>query len=277
MGSTIIFEACGHCTLQGFWIKNGQINVGVEICGFGPRISTNNYILNNRFTLTHAASAWTAIQIAASGEENNEFMRIQGNQIEGYNKTGRGIYAGGGTNNHGHIIEDNNILGLAVGITATWTGYTAKHNHFTNNTLDIEISHLSYPTRIEDNGSELSRQFLRMGAEGGESTVVIESNRLAGLGDNGVAWIELRDYIGPTTISANDYQNYAKNNSRLYSFPFSGAGNPGIAVTLIGNNYGNLLNQGMPLANFLVRSGSSTTPTRLPINVIGESFPGVTR
>jgi hypothetical protein len=81
-------------------------------------------------------------------------MRIQGNQIEGFNRNGRGIYAGGGSNNHGHIIEENNILSLAVGITAAWSGYTARHNHFTNNALDIEISHLSYPTRIEENGSE---------------------------------------------------------------------------------------------------------------------------
>jgi hypothetical protein len=168
-------------------------------------------------------------------------------------------------------------MGLSVGITAGWTGYTARHNHFTSNALDIAISHLSYPTRIEDNGSETSRQFLRMGESGGESTVVIQGNRLAGLGDNGIAWIELRDFIGPITFIANDYQNYNRNNSRLYSFPWNGAGNSGIAVTLIGNNYGNLLNQGMPVPNFLVRSGMPTTPTHLLINVIGESLPGAGR
>jgi hypothetical protein len=84
----------------------------------------------------------------------------------------------------------------------------------------------------------------------------------------------LGDYIGPVTIIGNDYQNYPKNNSRLYSFPFSGAGNPGIAVNLIGNNYGNLLNQGMPVANFLGRSGSPTTPTRLPIKHRWDALPG---
>jgi hypothetical protein len=220
---------------------------------------------------------WTGIQIARQSEQNNEFMELVGNYIEGNGNAsagkGTGIYTGGNSNNHGHLLERNTLTGLAFGIDAAWTGYRAYRNNFNSNQVDIRVGHLCYPTEIIDSDSELSRQFYVAGAEGGESSVVIQGSRLAGLGANGVAWIELKEYIGPTTIIGNDYQNYNRNNSRLYSFPWNGAGNPGIAVNLIGNNYGNMIRQGMPPANFLVRTGVSTTQgARLPINIIGEAL-----
>jgi hypothetical protein len=276
--STISFMNCGHCLLQGFWIKNSTASNAINIGGEGPpRISTNNRIAYNRMTNSAANPNWTGVQIARQGEPNNEFMEIIGNYIEGNGNPsagkGTGIYAGGNSNNHGHLLERNTLTGLAFGIDAAWTGYRAYRSNFNSNQVDIRIGHLCYPTEIIDSDSELSRQFYVAGAEGGESSVIIQGSRLAGLGAAGVAWIELREYIGPTTIIGNDYQNYGHNNSRLYSFPWNGAGNPGIAVNLIGNNYGNMVRQGMPLANFLVRTGvSNTQGPRLPINLIGEAL-----
>jgi hypothetical protein len=228
-------------------------------------------------TNSAANANWTGVQIARQGEQNNEFMEIVGNYIEGNGSAsagkGIGIYAGANSNNHGHLLERNTLTGLAFGIDAAWTGYRAYRNNFNSNQLDIRVGHLCYPTEIIDSDSETSRQFYVAGAEGGESSVIIQGSRLAGLGASGVAWIELREYIGPTTIIGNDYQNYSRNNSRLYSFPWNGAGNAGIAVNLIGNNYSNMINQGMPPANFLVRTGvSNTQGTRLPINIIGEAL-----
>jgi len=276
--STISLMNCGHCLLQGFWIRNSAANSAINIGGGGPpRISTNNRIAFNRMTNSAANPNWTGVQIARQGEQNNEFMEIVGNYIEGNGSPsagkGTGIYTGADSNNHGHLLERNTLTGLAFGIDAKWTGYRAYRNNFNSNQVDIRVGHLSYPTEIIDSDSELSRQFYVAGAEGGESPVIIQGSRLAGLGADGVAWIELREYIGPTTIIGNDYQNYSRNNSRLYSFPWNGAGNPGVAVNLIGNNYGNMVRQGMPLANFLVRTGvSNTQGTRLPINIIGEAL-----
>jgi hypothetical protein len=276
--STISLMNCGHCLLQGFWIKNGTASSAINIGGEGPpRISTNNRIAYNRMTNSAANPNWTGVQIARQGEQNNEFMELVGNYIEGNGNPsagkGTGIYAGANSNNHGHLLERNTLTGLAFGIDANWTGYRAYRNNFNSNQVDIRVGHLSYPTEIIDSDSESSRQFYVAGAEGGESSVIIQGSRLAGLGASGIAWIELKEYIGPTTIIGNDYQNYSRNNSRLYSFPWNGAGNPGIAVNLIGNNYGNMIRQGMPLTNFLVRSGvANTQGMRLPINMIGEAL-----
>ena len=219
-----------------------------------------------------------AIQIARAGEQNNEFMEIIGNYIEGNGSAsagkGTGIYAGGNSNNHGHLLERNTMIGLAFGIDARWTGYRAYRSNFNSNQVDIRIGHLCYPTEIVDSDSESSRQFYVAGWRGAKAPSSSRARRLASLGASGVAWIELHEYIGPTTILGNDYQNYNRNNSRLYSFPWNGAGNPGIAVNLIGNNYSNMINQGMPSANFLVRTGIVTQGARLPINIIGEALSG---
>jgi hypothetical protein len=277
--STISLINCGHCLIQGFWIKNNAITNAINIGGEGPpRISTNNRIAYNRLTNSAANGAWTGIQIARAGEQNNEFMEIVGNYVEGNGNAsagkGIGIYAGANSNNHGHLLERNTLTGLAFGIDAGWTGYRAYRNNFNSNQVDIRVGHLCYPTEIIDSDSESSRQFYVAGAAGGESSVIIQGSRLAGLGASDVAWIELHEYIGPTTIIGNDFQNYNHNNSRLYSFPWSGAGKPGIAVNLIGNNYSNMINQGLPAANFIVRTGIMTQGARLPINIIGEALSG---
>lgn len=276
--STISLMNCGHCLFQGFWIKNSTASNAINIGGEGsPRISTNNRIAYNRMTNSAANANWTGVQIARQGEQNNEFMEIVGNYIEGNGAAaagkGTGIYAGADPNNHGHLLERNTLTGLAFGIDAKWTGYRAYRNNFNSNQVDIRVGHLCYPTEIIDSDSELSRQFYVAGAEGGESSVIIQGSRLAGLGANGVAWIELHEYIGPTTIIGNDYQNYNRNNSRIYSFPWNGVGNAGTSVNLIGNNYSNMIRQGLPPANFLVRTGvSDTQGARLPINIIGEAL-----
>ena len=182
-----------------------------------------------------------------------------------------GIYAGGDSNNHGHLLERNTCTGLAFGIDAEWTGYRAYRMNFTANQVDIRVGRMSYPTEIIYSDSERSRQFYVAGMVGGESSVVIRGSRLAGLGADGVAWIELHEYAGPTTIIGNDYQNYDRNNSRIYSFPRN-AGVAGAAINLIGNNYGNMLRQGMPHENFLVRTGVSTQGRRMPVNITGEAL-----
>jgi len=266
---------CGHCTIRGFNIRvNGY---GVSFTPGGSRISTNNTLEHCRI---ENISAWAGhVGVAVQGAPNNEFHVIRGNFFVGVSQRGTGIFPGQDGNAHGHLIEDNAFMDLAKGIGTSnvvgpaiegWTGYVARHNHFTGNLLDIEIRHMSYPTVIDNNGSEGSRQFLLAGDAGGESALTISNNRLASLGANGVAWIELREYIGATTIMANDYQNYTANNSRIYSFPWDGGGNPGIALNLIGNNYGNLVRQGMPVGNLMVRTGNSGTALRLPITIIGE-------
>jgi len=277
--STISLMNCGHCLLQGFWIMNRAAGNAINIGGKGPpRISTNNRIAYNRLTNAGGNPGWTGIQIARMAETNNEFMEIVGNQIEGNGTAsagkGTGIYAGGDSNNHGHLLERNTCTGLAFGIDAEWTGYRAYRMNFTANQVDIRVGRLSYPTEIIYSDSERSRQFYVAGAVGGESPVVITGSRLAGLGADGVAWIELHEYIGPTTIVGNDYQNYDRNNSRIYSFPWN-AGVAGAAINLIGNNYGNMLRQGMPHANFLVRTGvGSTQGRRMPVNIMGEALSG---
>lgn len=275
--STISLMSCGHCLVQGFWFMNRVVGNAINIGGEGPpRISTNNRIAFNRLTNAAGNANWTGIQIARAAEQNNEFMEIVGNYIEGNGSAsagkGTGIYAGGNSNNHGHLLERNTCTGLAFGIDAEWTGYRAYRNNFNSNQVDIRIGHLCYPTEIIDSDSESSRQFYVAGVVGGESSVIIQGSRLASLGADGVAWIELHEYIGPTTIIGNDYQNYNRNNSRIYSFPWN-AGGAGTAVNLIGNNYGNMLRQGLPHANFLVRTGvSGTQGVRLPINIIGEAL-----
>ena len=276
-GSTISLMSCGHCLIQGFWIMNQAAGNAINIGGEGPpRISTNNRIAYNRLTNVAANANWTGIQIARRVEQNNEFMEIVGNYIEGNGSAsagkGTGIYAGGNSNNHGHLLERNTCTGLAFGIDAEWTGYRAYRNNFNSNQVDIRVGRLCYPTEIIDSDSESSRQFYVAGIVGGESSVIIQGSRLASLGAGGVAWIELHEYIGPTTIIGNDYQNYDRNNSRIYSFPWN-AGVAGAAVNLIGNNYGNMLRQGLPHANFLVRTGvSGTQGVRLPVNIIGEAL-----
>lgn len=266
---------CGHCTIEGFKFRSRAY--GVSCTPGGSRISTNNTIRYNRFENADAWAGYVAVSIM--GAPNNEFHVVRGNFIVGTNQRGVGIFPGQDGNAHGHIFEDNAFMDLAKGIGVTnvvgqgiqgWTGYVARHNHFTGNLLDIEIGHMSYPTVIDNNGSEGSRQFLLAGNSGGESALTISSNRLAGLGANGVAWIELQGFIGPTTIMANDFQNYNGNNSHLYSVAWDGGGNPGTSLTLIGNYYGNLLNQGMPAANLMVRTGNSGVRLRLPITIIGE-------
>jgi len=218
---------------------------------------------------------WTGIQLARAAETNNAFMDITGNQIEANGNAsagkGTGIYAGGDSNNHGHLLERNTCTGLAFGIDAEWTGYRAYRMNFTANQVDIRVGRMSYPTEIIYSDSERSRQFYVAGMVGGESSVVIRGSRLAGLGADGVAWIELHEYAGPTTIIGNDYQNYDRNNSRIYSFPRN-AGVAGAAINLIGNNYGNMLRQGMPHENFLVRTGVSTQGRRMPVNITGEAL-----
>lgn len=275
--STISLLGCGHCLLQGFWIMNQAAGNAINIGGHGPpRISTNNRIAYNRLTNMSANPNWTGIQIARAAEQNNEFMEIVGNYIEGRGNAtagkGTGIYAGANSNNHGHLLEHNTCTGLAFGIDALWTGYRAYRMNFNSNQVDIRVGHLCYPTEIVDPDSELSRQFYVAGLEGGESSVIIRGARLASLGADGVAWIEMHEYIGPTTIEGNDYQNYNNNNSRIYSFPWN-AGVAGAAVNLIGNNYGNMLRQGLPHANFIVRTGvSDTQGRRMPVNIIGEAL-----
>ncbi len=275
--STISLINCGHCLLQGFWIVNHVAGNAINIGGQSPpRISTNNRIAYNRLTNAAANPDWTGIQIARAAEPNNEFMEIIGNYIEGNGSPsagkGTGIYTGGNSNNHGHLLERNTCTGLAFGIDAEWTGYRAVRMNFTANQVDIRVGRLCYPTEILYSDSELSRQFYVAGISGGESPVIIRGSRLAGLGANGVAWIELREYAGVTTFIGNDYQNYDRNNSRIYSFPWNAAV-AGAAINLIGNNYGNMLRQGMPHANFLVRTGvSSTQGRRMPVNIIGESL-----
>lgn len=275
--STISLLGCGHCLLQGFWIMNQAAGNAINIGGQGPpRISTNNRIAYNRLTNAAANPNWTGIQIARAAEQNNEFMEIVGNYIEGRGNAtagkGTGIYAGANSNNHGHLLEHNTCTGLAFGIDALWTGYRAYRMNFNSNQVDIRVGHLCYPTEIVDPDSELSRQFYVAGFEGGESSVIIRGARLASLGADGVAWIELHEYIGPTTIEGNDYQNYNHNNSRIYSFPWN-AGVAGTAINLIGNNYGNMLRQGLPHANFIVRTGvGDTQGRRMPVNIIGEAL-----
>lgn len=274
--STVSLMNCGHCLLQGFWIMNRAAGNAINIGGKGPpRISTNNRIAYNRLTNAAGNPNWTGIQIARAAETNNEFMEIIGNFIEGNGSPsagkGTGIYAGGDSNNHGHLLEHNTCTGLAFGIDAEWTGYRAYRMNFTANQVDIRVGRLSYPTEIMYSDSESSRQFYVAGAAGGESSVVIRGSRLAGLGADGVAWIELHEYAGPTTIIGNDYQNYNRNNSRIYSFPWNAAV-AGAAINLIGNNYGNMLRQGMPHANFLVRTGVSTQARHMPVNIVGEAL-----
>jgi hypothetical protein len=275
--STISLLSCGHCLLQGFSIMNQVAGNAINIGGNGPpRISTNNRIAYNRMTNVAANPNWTGIQIARAGEANNEFMEIVGNYIDGRGNAsagkGTGIYAGGNSNNHGHLLERNTCTGLAFGIDALWTGYRAYRMNFNSNQVDIRVGHLCYPTEIVDSDSEISRQFYVAGLEGGESSVIIRGARLAGLGAEGVAWIELHEYIGPTTIEGNDYQNYNHNNSRIYSFAWN-AGVAGTAINLIGNNYGNMLRQGLPHANFIVRTGiRDTQGRRMPVNIIGEAL-----
>lgn len=277
--STISLLSCGHCLLQGFWIMNQAAGNAINIGGNGPpRISTNNRIAYNRLTNVAANPNWTGIQIARAAEQNNEFMEIVGNYIEGRGSSmagkGTGIYAGANSNNQDHLFEHNTCTGLAFGIDALWSGYRACRMNFNSNQVDIRVSHLCAPTEIIDSDSELSRQFYVGGIAGGESSVIIQGSRLAGLGADGVAWIELHEYAGPTTIIANDYQNYDHNNCRIYSFPWN-AGVAGAAINLIGNNYGNMLRQGLPHANFLVRTGvSGTQGRRMPVNIIGEALSG---
>ena len=277
--STISLMNCGHCLVQGFWIMNRAAGNAINIGGKGPpRISTNNRIAYNRLTNAAGNPNWTGIQIARAAETNNEFMEIVGNQIEGNGSPsqgkGTGIYAGGDSNNHGHLLERNTCTGLAFGIDAEWTGYRGYRMNFTANQVDIRVGRLSYPTEIIYSDSERSRQFYVAGMVGGESPVVIRGSRLAGLGADGVPWIELHEYAGPTTFIGNDYQNYDRNNSRIYSFPWNAAV-AGAAINLIGNNYGNMLRQGMPHANFLVRTGvSGTQGRRMPVNIIGEALSG---
>ena len=49
--STISLMNCGHCLIQGFWIRNRVAANAINIGGEGPpRISTNNRIAYNRLT-----------------------------------------------------------------------------------------------------------------------------------------------------------------------------------------------------------------------------------
>src|SRR5579871_4417348 len=112
--STISLMNCGHCLLQGFWIKNSAASNAINLGGEGPpRISTNNRIAYNRMTNLSANANWSGVQIARQGEQNNEFMELVGNYIEGYGDAaagkGIGIYAGANSNNHGHLLERNTL------------------------------------------------------------------------------------------------------------------------------------------------------------------------
>lgn len=273
-------QSCGHCTLQGF-----QINcyfVGVKIYGDGPpRISTNNSIIHNRINNLTGFS-FIGIQIAPSEESNNEFMQIIGNYIAGNGSAsaglGTGIYTGSSSENHGHLLQRNTITGCQYAITADWAGFKIEQGNFTSNQIDILISHIAYPIEIDHCDSETSQQFFVSGGlagnVGGESSVAINSCRLAGLGATGVAWIEIGTGSSVTTIQGVDFQNYPNNNSYLISIPWDAGVFPGQCVNLIGDYEGNAIDQGIPGGNVLVRSGSFPPQIVFPVNIIGEAITG---
>lgn len=61
-------------------------------------------------------------------------------------------------------------------------------------------------------------------------------------------------------------------NAQLISVPYAAGAYAGQCVNLIGNNYSNAINQGLPLANILVRTGSFPPAVYLPVNSIGEAI-----
>jgi hypothetical protein len=136
----------------------------------------------------------------------------------------------------------------------------------------FNIQHLSYPALIEFPDVESSQTILDTTMTGGESAIVLRNGRFASCGANGVGWFEFGQYTPTTLIEGCDYQNYNANNSILYHLPWISGGNPGQAIKLQSNFYGNLIGQSFPFANFIVRTGSTTGGAILPIESDAESI-----
>lgn len=274
------FDSCGHCTIDGFWMEAGTI--GVRIFNDGPpRISTNNTVKHNRINNHYSLSGFVGISIAQSGEQNNEGMQLIGNFITGNGTIGvglgTGIYVGGGSNNHMHYLFRNAINGCATGVTGAWSGFRSVDDIFEQGGICYQLSHMSYPVEIDHVDVEGCSQLLVTTGTGGESQITLRNGRLAGSGASGVALIQL-GAGGPVIIEGMDYQNFGATsgpggvsnlNANIYSIAWSGGAQPGDCVVLRNNNYSNALNEGLPAANLLVRTGSSGAANR-PIMADGD-------
>src|SRR5581483_8850346 len=173
---------------------------------------------------------------------------------------------------HMHFLFRNTTTGCAKGVDGNWFGAHVLHHVSESDQIVFKIQHLPYPALIEFPDVESSQTILDTTATGAESSIVLRCGRFASCGASGVGWFEFGQFTPPTLIEACDFQNYNSNNSILYHLPWIGGGNPGQAIKLLSNNYSNLLGQGFPFANFIVRTGSTTGGELLPIQSDSEAL-----
>ncbi len=279
----ITMIGCGHCEISGFQIN--CVEPSVNCCGIvtytgGFWISTNNTFMHNRIENQGANANWVGIYIGADGGSNHEAMQIIGNYLNGGGTAsagkGTGISLGQNSNNHMHYLFRNTTTGCRYGVDGQWFGAHISHHVSESDQTVFMVRHLPYPVLIEYPDVESSQTILDTTATGGESSITVRCGRYASCGASGVGWFEFGGATPTVLLQGNDYQNYNSNNSYLYHLPWLGSGNPGQCIKLLGNNYSNLLGQGFPNANFIVRTGSTGPGQLLPILSDAEAVTGGT-